>query len=245
MTFKTGDRVQRKLDRPASAYTVGHEPFVVQGVRRWDGWVIDQYGMAHDLDNVEAAPEPLADWGRELLEGPREFQVGDTVRLTGKSWGGYGRNPRGGDEVQITDVIDGYARVGSGYIAYREGQKTRGSDTFESWGAELVQAYTEPEDDATGYPPGTPRAAKNIPETSQIKGNIRANNAEHGYDPAAELAEFNRWYERELNEAREEGRAEGYAQGADEGHTEGYLHGLNAAAQGIVDNLLKGVPGVG
>lgn len=144
-------------------------------------------------------------WGGELLptpepepEKPREFQVGDTVRLHGRNWGGGYRNaPEAGTVHEIVHV----GRFAEIQVDGRTWELVPPHHPqYSSYGADLVTI------DSTGYPEGTPRAEKVTPDTQQVK------EAYSGGDPKV-LAEFNRWYERELREVAAE-TAEAAAQGA-------------------------------
>jgi hypothetical protein len=245
MTFKVGDKVRLTGEGwDGQSFQALHSEHEIVRAERDGRAYIPSGEVVYDA--ADGARHSMAvDWAAELVPVVREFQVGDTVRLTGDGWSGRYGTPAAGvvhklDEVSVVgDKTFGRFRLpGKTYGWWVHPEGARGT---KDWSAELVKAVEAL--DSTGYPVGTPRFAKSLPTTQAIK-NTYAELGETDADKAALRAELNRWYEVELAEARAEGYADGYAQGADEGHTEGYLHGLTAAAQGIVDNLLKGVPGV-
>ncbi len=231
-TFKVGDRVRRVRDYfgwgDSNRVKIGEE-FTVAGISHNKGLYLEgkdpRYDYSPGAFELIEEPEPEPE--------PREFQVGDVVRLRGRNWN-HGqtdrfRTPPEDGSIHTVVKVARYAEI------VVDGAKWEivpaHHSQYGSYGADLVTI------DSTGYVEGTPRSEKAVPTTEQIKHDFAEG------DPKT-LAMFNRWYERELTEAREEGRLEGYMEGSDEGHALGYLAGLNAAAQGIVDNLLRGVRGV-
>jgi hypothetical protein len=241
-TFKVGDRVRNANYRgvPTGAEGVvtdtsgaGSYPITVD----WDSGQKRYLQSAYEL---ELAPAPV-----EAPEKPRGFQVGDTVKLTGSGFDGD-LPPRAGHTVKILETFGGdggYGKIDVGTGGNRDVWYVypAGTKHYQRWGADLVEAAVEL--DSTGYPEGTPRAEKHVPSTQAIK-NTYAELGETDADKAALRAELNRWYEQELAEERVEGSILGFQEGYAQGVSEGYLAGLNAAAQGIVDNLLRGVRGV-
>ncbi|MEN6343811.1 MAG: hypothetical protein ABFE16_00805 [Armatimonadia bacterium] len=230
-TFKPGDKVRRT--RPhmngLEAYGPGFE-FIVDRVTHNTLWAKGDSTYGHNVANVE------------LVTPARAFKVGDIVKLTGIKWGD-GFPPSAGTTHEIIEVFGGsHAKIDTGtpgnsdvWYVYPAGDRY-----YAEWGAEIVT----PESDATGYPVGTPRAEKAVPETADIKAEFA------GGDPA-KLALFNRWYERELEEAREDastmafvnGRREGFKAGwdqrgeleaADLADWERELLGLNPAPKPVV-----------
>jgi hypothetical protein len=242
-TFKTGDRVRRVRDfygwGNANQVKIGEE-FTVAGISRNQGLYLEGKEPGYDYSpgafELVVEPEP---------EQPRGFQVGDTVKLTGSGFDGD-FPPAAGRTVKILETFGGdggYGKIDVGTGGNRDVWYVypAGTKHYQRWGADLVEAAVEL--DSTGYPEGTPRSEKHIPTTQAIK-NTYAELGETDADKAALRAELNRWYERELAEERVEGNILGFQEGYAQGVSEGYLAGLNAAAQGIVDNLLRGVRGV-
>lgn len=234
-TFKPGDKVRRTRPHMSGleAYGTGFE-FIVDKVTHNTLWAKGDTTFGHSVANVE------------LVVPVRAFKVGDIVKLTGSGWS-CGLPPKAGRTVEILETFGSgtaweYGKIDVGtngdhdvWYAYPAGSKY-----YAEWGAEIVT----PEPDATGYPVGTARAEKAVPETLDIK-------AEFAGGDTAKLALFNRWYERELEEAREDastmafvnGRREGFKAGwdqrgeleaADLADRERELLGLNPAPKPVV-----------
>lgn len=234
-TFKPGDRVRRTRPHLGShKYPAGYE-FTVSKVTNNTLWEEGEGTYGHNVGNVELVAAAL--------------KVGDKVRLTGSRWRGD-HIPARGDIVTIEAVENNqgvFRQNGKGW-AWRTVLNDSATETGYAgdWGADLVTT------DSTGYVEGTPRAEKAVPETLDVKA------AYAGGDPA-KLAEFNRWYERELLEANAEGQEDGFRRGhsagwkqrgeleaADLADWERELLGLNPRPEPVVvpscRKFVKGLP---
>lgn len=205
-TFKPGDKVRRTRPHMSGleAYGPGFE-FIVDKVTHNTLWAKGDTTYGHNVGNVE------------LVEPARTFKVGDIVKLTGSGWDSRsGFRPASGSEHEIIEVQSG--NTGKINVAKRAGERdiwfvyaTDDPTWGGRWGAEIIT----PEPDATGYPVGTARAEKAVPETLDIK-------AEFAGGDTAKLALFNRWYERELAEAYEDGSTMAFVSGRREGFKAGW-----------------------
>lgn len=206
-TFKPGDKVRRtRPHMAAGAHAPTGYEFTVGTVGHNTLYEVGQSEFGHNVGNVE------------LVEPARAFKVGDIVKLTGSGWGARaGLRPAVGSEHEIIEVQSDGA-TGKINVGKRAGERdywfvyaTKDPNWGGRWGAEIIT----PEPDATGYPVGTARAEKAVPETADIK-------AEFAGGDTAKLALFNRWYERELEEAREESARMAFVNGRREGFKAGW-----------------------